>query len=58
MKHLLFILFGIKPKQKFRELKWEKKEYPIREFDQTEFEKWTNEFRVGSMWDKRIVHFG
>lgn len=58
MKHLLLILFGKKERQKFRELKFEKKQYPIREFDQTEFEKWTNEFRVGSMWDKKIVHFG
>jgi hypothetical protein len=57
MKQLLFILFGIKPKQKFRVLELEKRNYPIREFNQSEFDKWCNEFRVGSMWDKRIVHF-
>jgi len=57
MKQLLFILFGIKPKQKFRVLELEKKNYPIRELDQTEFEKWCNEFRVGCMDGKRIVHF-
>jgi len=57
MKHLLFVLFGIKPQQKFKELKFEKKQYPLREFNQTDFEKWCNEFRVGCMDGKRIVHF-
>ena len=56
MKHLLLLLFGRKPTQKFRELKFVKKEYPIREFNQTEFEKWCNEYNVGVLWDRRIIH--
>lgn len=57
MKQLLSVLFGVKPQQKFRELKFEKKQYPLREFNQTDFEKWCNEFRVGMMYEKRVVHF-
>jgi hypothetical protein len=57
MEQLLLMLFGRKPIQKFKELKFEKKQYPIRNFNQKEFDKWCNEFRVGSMSDRKIVHF-
>jgi hypothetical protein len=57
MEQLLLMLFGRKPIQKFKELKFVKKQYPIRELNQKEFERWCNEFRVGSMYEKRVVHF-
>lgn len=56
MEQLLLTLFGRKKPQKFRKLKFEKKQYPIRELNHKEFEKWCEEFKVGCLWDRKILH--
>ncbi len=57
MGQLFLSLFGRKKPQNFKVLKFEKKNYPMRELNQKEFEKWCNEFKVGMLYEKRAIPF-
>ena len=56
MEKLLLILFGVKKPNEVNKVV--KKKYPIRELNQSDFQKWCEEFRVGSLSDRRVVDMG